>query len=169
MLHGSSRVVIGRINDVFGTRGWLKIYSYTRPRENVLTYTPWQLSQHNQSSSLAVLAHRQQGSGLVALLEGMDDRNKAVAHVGAEISVDRVALPDSAPGEHYWADLIGLEVANKHGIILGKVSRLLATGANDVLVLDGPKERLIPYVQGHYVLNVDLEVGRMIVNWHEDD
>ncbi len=169
MLDGSSRVVIGRINGVFGTRGWLKIYSYTRPRENVLTYSPWQLSQPNQSSSLAVLAHRRDGSGLVALLEGIDDRDKAVAHVGAEISVDRTALPDSAPGEYYWADLIGLEVVNKDGIILGKVSRLLATGANDVLVLDGPKERLVPYVQGHYVLNVDLDARRMIIDWHEDD
>jgi 16S rRNA processing protein RimM len=169
MLHGSSRFVIGRINGVFGTRGWLKIYSYTRPRENVLTYTHWQLSQHNQSSSLAVLAHRQEGSGLVALLEGIHDRDKAVAHVGAEISVDRASLPDSAPGEYYWADLIGLEVVNKDGIILGKVLRLLATGANDVLVLDGPKERLIPYVQGHYVLNVDLDARRMTIDWHEDD
>lgn len=169
MLHESSRIVLGRVNGVFGTRGWLKIYSYTRPPENIFAYTVWQLSNHNQWRTLAVLDHRRQGAGLVALLESISDRDQAVACIGCEIGVDRSVLPDNAAGEYYWADLIGIEVINTEGVSLGKVSRLLATGANDVLVVDGQKERLIPYVQGHHIVDVDLDHGRMIVDWHPDD
>lgn len=169
MLHDSSRIVLGRVNGVFGTRGWLKIYSYTRPRENILAYPLWQLSNDKHWQSFPVIDHRQQGAGLVASLEGISDRDGALSHIGDDIAVARDALPENAAGEYYWADLVGIEVVNVEGISLGTVSRLLATGANDVLVVEGQKERLIPYVQGHHVIDVDLEHGRMTVDWHPDD
>jgi 16S rRNA processing protein RimM len=65
--------------------------------------------------------------------------------------------------------LIGLEVINQQGVVLGKVVRLLDTGAHDVVVIDGARERLIPYVKGRYIVDVDLERGRMLVDWHPDD
>jgi len=169
MLSESDRVVLGHVSGVFGTRGWLKIHSYTRPRENILTYAVWQLSGENQWWSHAVLAHRRHGAGLTASLEGITQRDAAVACIGCEISVERAALPDGDAGEYYWADLIGIEVVNIDGVALGKVTRLLATGANDVLVVEGQKQRLIPYVLGHHVVEVDLAGGRMVVDWHPDD
>ncbi len=169
MSHDANRIVLGRVSGVFGTRGWLKIYSYTRPRENILIYPEWQLSISKQWRSFPVNEHRQQGGSLVVSLEGVDDRDAAAAYIGNEIAVDRDALPENATGEFYWVDLVGIEVVNLEGISFGKVSRLLATGANDVLVVDGDKERLIPYVRDIHVIDVDLKHGQMTVDWHPDD
>lgn len=154
---------------MFGTRGWLKVYSYTRPRENILTYPAWQLSENHRWRAFDVIDHRRQGAGLIARLSGIGDRDDAIALVGSEIGVDRGALPQAAAGEYYWAELIGLEVINQSGTVLGRITGLLETGANDVLVVGGPTARLIPYVKDHYVIEVDLERGRLLVDWHEND
>lgn len=161
--------MLGRVSGVFGTRGWLKVYSYTRPPRNILTYPIWQLSGGGQWRSFPVISVRQQGVRLVALLDGIIDRTEASARIGDEIAVDRDALPEKTDGEYYWADLVGIEVINAEGISLGIVSRLLDTGANDVLVVDGKKEHLIPFVRDHHVIDVDLERGCMTVDWHPDD
>lgn len=90
--------------------------------------------------------------------------------LGAEIAVDRVQLPELAKEEYYWAELIGLEVLNMAGETLGKVDHLLETGANDVLVVktDDKQERLIPYVKGGVVKEIDLEKGCLRVDWDPD-
>jgi 16S rRNA processing protein RimM len=165
----AARIVLGRINGVFGTRGWLKVYSYTRPREDILTYPTWQLYDNHAWRPFDLIDHRRQGAGIVVCLNGVRDRDDAIALVGTEIGVDRGALPKAAAGEFYWAELIGLEVFNQSGIPLGTVTGLLETAANDVLVVGGSRERLIPYVKDHTVVTVDLQRGRMIVDWHEGD
>ncbi len=108
------------------------------------------------------------GKTLVARFAGIDDRETAAALVGQDLSVDRDRLPETAEDEYYWADLTGLEVVNREGIVLGRVHNLLSTGANDVLVVRGDRERLVPFVQGQYVLEVDLEAGRILVDWSPD-
>jgi 16S rRNA processing protein RimM len=110
----------------------------------------------------------EQGKGMVAKLSGCDDRDAAVALVGAEIRIPRSALPKPKRGEFYWADLEGLDVVTVDGAPLGKVSHLFATGANDVLVVSGERERLIPYVTGQFVKKVDLDAGCITVDWDED-
>ncbi len=127
------------------------------------------MSCGGQWRSFPVISVRQQGVRLVALLDGIIDRTEASARIGDEIAVDRDALPEKTDGEYYWADLVGIEVINAEGISLGIVSRLLDTGANDVLVVDGKKEHLIPFVRDHHVIDVDLERGCMTVDWHPDD
>ena len=89
-----------------------------------------------------------------------------MALVGTEIWVARSALPKAKPGEYYWCDLEGLEVVTVEGRSLGTVSHLIATGANDVLVAkDAERERLIPFLLGQFVTEVDLEGGRVTVDW----
>jgi len=161
--------VLGRVSGVFGTRGWLKVYSYTRPPRNILTYPIWQLSVGGEWTTFPVIGVDQRGIRLVALLDGITDPTEAGSHIGAEIAVDREALPEKTDGEYYWADLVGVEVVNVEGIRLGRVSGLFDTGANDVLVVDGKKEHLIPFVRDHHVMDVDLERGLMTVDWHPDD
>ncbi len=167
--HGSGLVSIGRVNGLYGTRGWLKIYSYTRPRDNILAYPTWKLSDNNTWVPFKFIAHRRQGAGFVASLDGILDRDSATQWIGSEIAIDRAALPENAAGEYYWTDLIGLDVFNQEGVLLGTITGLLETGANDVLVVNGTREHLIPYVMVHYVAQVDLERGCMVVHWHPDD
>ena len=78
--------------------------------------------------------------------------------MGADIGIHRTQLPALKRGEYYWADLEGLRVVCLDGTELGTVSYLLETGANDVLVLQGDRERLIPYV-ADVIREVDWRTG----------
>ena len=80
----------------------------------------------------------------------------------------RDALPKPAPGELYWSDLEGLRVRTVEGRELGTVSHLFETGANDVIVVKGDRERLIPFLRDSVVREVDLAAGTMIVDWDPD-
>ncbi len=158
-------LVLGRISGLFGVTGWVKVYSHTAPRENILSYQPWYLRQDKQWREIRLLDGRKQGKGLVALLQGCDDRDQAAALMGCDIAVPRDQLDDLAEDEYYWADLQGLEVITIEGQKLGRVSHLFETGANDVLVVKGDRERLIPYVWEQVVKKVDLDAGEMQVDW----
>jgi 16S rRNA processing protein RimM len=161
-------LTVGRIVGVHGVGGWVKIESYTEPRLRIFDYRPWRLMLAGSDFEIASAQGHEQGKGMVAKLSGCDDRDAAVALVGTEIQVPRSALPKAKRGEFYWADLEGLEVVTVDGVPLGKVSHLFATGANDVLVVRGERERLIPYVTGQFVKKVDLDAGRITVDWDVD-
>lgn len=162
-----SRVLLGKIVGVFGVEGWVKVHSYTEPRDNLFRYRPWILVSAGGESTLDKPKGRAHGQGLVAKLPGIDDRDAAAALVGAEILVDRDRLPKAKAGEVYWSDLEGIEVRLEDGTVLGKVSHLFATGANDVVVVRGDRERLLPYT-GDVIRRVDLEAGVLVVDWDPD-
>ena len=159
-------VLLGKIVGLHGVRGELKLESYTEPRMQIFRYQPWRTRSTSGESTLEGCRGRAQGKGIVAELPGVTDRDAAAALVGSEIWVARSALPMPAPGEYYWSDLEGLEVITVEGVSLGTVSHLLATGANDVLVVrNADRERLIPFLVGQFVTEVDLEAGRVTVDW----
>lgn len=160
---------VGQVSGVFGVKGWVKVYSFTEPRENILQYSPWILQKNSQIHEVKLLGGRRQGSLVVAELQGIGDRDLAAELMGAEILIRKQQLPKASDGEYYWADLIGLEVRNQEGCKLGKVDYLLETGANDVLVVvDGDVERLIPFLQQSTILKIDLDDGLIIVDWDLD-
>lgn len=162
------RVIVGRVTGLFGVRGWIKVYSYTRPPEALFGYGSWQLEVRGQWHEREVVERRRQGRGLVARLAGCEDRDAAVALVGAAIAIDAGQLPARAPGEYYWAELEGLRVVNLEDQELGRVSHLFETGANDVLVVRGERERLIPFGRD-VVRHVDLDAGVIRVDWDTQD
>lgn len=164
----ASRLVVGKINGLYGVKGWVKLLSWTEPREQILTFASWQLQLDGEWREWKVAEGRPQGKTIVARLEGIGDRDQAVKLLGAEIAVDRDQLPPLKPGEYYWADLIGLEVELLDGRSLGKVDSMMATGANDVLVVKGDRERLIPFIRDQVVREVDLESGLIQVDWDPD-
>ncbi|MBL8200693.1 MAG: 16S rRNA processing protein RimM [Chromatiales bacterium] len=173
----NSRVGIGRISGVFGVRGWVKVYSYTSPRENVVGYSPWFLRQDGKESTRQVLAGQAHGNGVVVSLEGVNDRDAAAALVGAEIEVDRATLGPvlrgeaaeaGLPGEFFWVDLQGMEVRTQAGESLGFVDHLFETGANDVMVVIGAARHLIPFLHGSVVRSVDGDRRVITVDWDPD-
>lgn len=161
---GPKRVVLGRISGLFGVRGWVKVHSDTAPRSNILGYPEWLLAGTDGWQRCKVEEGHPQGKGVVAKLEGYDDRDQAAGLVGLEIAVDRDRLPTAGPGEYYWTDLVGLRVVNREGVDLGVVDSLFETGSNDVLVVKGARERLIPFTEDA-VVEVDLDEGRLEVDW----
>ena len=161
-------VILGRIVGLFGVRGWIKVYSYTEPREAVLDYRDWLLGRDGDWQWVELAEGKRHGKAVIARLEGIDDRDAAAELIGSDIGVDRDALPEPEEGHYYWADLEGLAVVHRDGSELGRVACLMATGANDVLVVDGPVERLIPFVPGTVILDVDLARGVIRVDWEWD-
>lgn len=158
-------VILGRIVGLFGVKGWVKVYSYTVPPEAVLEHRHWLLDQQEGWRSLELLEGKRHGKSIIARIEGVEDRDAAAAYIGSDIGVSREQLPATAPGEYYWADLEGSKVVHKDGRELGTVDYLLETGANDVLVLKGEKERLIPFVMDKVILDVDVDKGVITVDW----
>lgn len=158
-------VIVGQVTGVFGVQGWVKVRSYTLPPDNILEYQPWWVRLHGEWREAPVSAGRSHGKGIVVRLEGHDDRDSARVLVGAPIGVSRTQLPPPSPGEYYWTDLVGLEVMNREGVSLGVVEYLFATGANDVLVVEGERERLIPFIKDQVVLEIDLKRGILKVDW----
>ena len=164
----SGMVVIGRISGLYGVRGWLRIFSYTDPRANIIAYSPWLVDIDGQWQPMKVVTGRMQGKSVVVNLAGYDDRDAAVTLLGKDIAVLRKQLAAPAPGEYYWADLEGLRVVNTAGVEFGVVDHMFQTGANDVVVVKGDRERLIPFVQGEVILKIDLQQGVMEVDWDPD-
>lgn len=162
------RVSVGRVVGLFGIGGWIRVYSHTRPREAILSYSPWRVETAAGWRELEVAEGRPQGKGVVARLAGYSDRDAAAELVGAEIAILISQLPKAGAHEYYWAELEGLRVVNLAGQELGRVSHLLETGANDVLVVRGERERLIPFGQG-IIRQVDLEAGVICVDWDAED
>ncbi len=161
-------ISIGKINGIFGVKGWLKIFSYTEPRENILTYSPWVLRKGKESKEVKVINGRRHGKTVVANLDGLDDRNEAATLNGWDILISPEQLPKPRQDEYYWADLVGLQVKTSDGLVLGVIDSMLETGANDVIIVRGDRERLIPFIQGQTVISIDLNTGVMIVDWDTD-
>jgi len=167
MSDSESSVLLGHISGVHGLNGWVKVHAFTDPRTAIFTYQPWWLGEARKEIHLD--RGQPQGKTLIAKLIGIDSVEQARQLVGEKIRVPRSSLPDSEPGQWYWSDLQGLTVENRAGVVLGQVQRMIETGAHDVMILTGDRERLVPFVPGVFVDKVDLAAGRIIVDWHEDD
>lgn len=166
------QVTLGKIGAVYGIKGWLKIHSFTDEPTAIFEYSPWTLVLGGNSQLVEVSEWRRHSNGLIAKLTGVNDRNDAQLRVGAEISVQSDLLPELPEGEFYWRDLIGMDVVNTQGYSLGKVTDIMETGSNDVLVVKanrtdafGKKERLIPYLDEQVIKDVSLDSKQINVDW----
>jgi 16S rRNA processing protein RimM len=162
-------IVVGRLGAPHGLQGHLKLVSYTQPRDNIFQYKPWLIQRHGQWQPLASPPEYQvRHQKLLVRLPDCHDCDQARAYTNAFIGIYRSQLPELTADQYYWRDLQGLRVINQQGEDLGIVDHLLATGANDVLVVKGKREHLIPFILDQYVLKVDLAAGRIDVDWDAD-
>jgi len=161
----SDWVLMGKVVGLYGLHGWVKVFSHAEPRSGIIDYDPLYLNIHGEWRTVEVQEGRVQGKGIVFKFSGYDDRDTAAALLGCDIAVRRKQLPPLAPDEYYWRDLEGLRVVTVDGVELGTVKRLFETGANDVVVVAGERERLIPFLQGEVITRIDLAQGVMQVDW----
>ena len=162
-------IPMGRLGAAHGLAGWLRVVSYADPPQQLQNYRHWTLLVNDQHKEVTLQSFRATGSGLACRLEDIETREAAEALNGAEIHVSRAALAPAGKDEWYWADLKGLEVRNLSGEHLGAVSGLMATGANDVLIVEGDRRRLIPFLPGSRVREVNLAERRLLVDWDAAD
>ncbi|WP_298442631.1 ribosome maturation factor RimM [uncultured Ferrimonas sp.] len=172
MTNTREMIVVGKLGSAYGIRGWLKVTAFTDEQEGIFAYSPWVIDIQGTKREIKVLEWRRHGSGVVCRLDGVDDRNDAERLTNAEISIGTEQLQTLPEDEFYWRDLVGCEVVNTQGYNMGAVSGLLETGSNDVLEVKaksndafGKRERLIPFVTGQFVLEVDLAGKQIKVDW----
>lgn len=166
---------MGRVAAPYAVKGWIKVQPFTEYLDSLLDYETWWLGHADGPKAVwreyRVVEGKVHGQTLLAQLEGVDDRTASEALKGLEVAVDRSEFPEAEAGEYYWDDLIGAEVLNTDGILLGRVVGLMETGAHDVLRVaddrEEAQERLIPFVDA-YVHEVDPEGRRILVEWSAD-
>ncbi len=164
-------IAVGKISGVFGIKGWVRIFSFTEPRGNLLNYSPLYISRSNEWVKMNVSAGRIHGKGIVIELEGVIQPSQAMSLIDATLAITKQQLMPVATGEFYWADLIGLRVVNMQDDLLGIVDSLFENGAHDVLVVkdDNDKtEQLIPLVMDKFVDLIDLDNRLIRVDWRLD-
>ncbi len=176
-------LAVGKITGCYGIKGWVKIHSYTEPKENFFRFGLWKLRRRGVLEPIEFESGRAQGRGLVAHIPGVDDRTLAESYSGLEVLVTADNLPKLETGDYYWSQLQGLQVwcrdpshqGNDERVLLGTVDYLIETGANDVLVVKpsadsiDQRERLIPYLPGRVVTRVDIDAAAIEIDWFLED
>lgn len=169
-------VIMGHVVNAYGIHGWIRVYPYTGNVDNLLSYKIWWIGNENGPwQQLHLVTGRPNGLVLDAKLKNCNDRNQALLYRGLQIAIPRESLPklpDNGEEGYYWSDLIGSKVINLNNETLGTVTNLLETGTNDVLRVqdnsDKSKELLIPFIEQKFIIKVELEYGRIIVDWEKD-
>lgn len=171
-MNGKDLVVLGKFGAVYGINGWLKVNSYTDIPEGIFDYTPWQIQLQGNWRPVQVTGWKRHSNGLIAKLDGVNDRDQAQLYVNADIAVTPATLPKLEDGDYYWKDLMGMKVITEAGYDLGEVVDMMETGSNDVIVVKanrndafGQKERLLPFLTDSVIKAVDLAQSRIIVDW----
>lgn len=172
-------IEVGRIADAWGIKGWFKVLPHSASPEALFSSKRWFLQPSERGAKtftgtalLRIREAKDHSDTVVASAHDVPDRNAAEALRGARVFVPRSSFPTPQTDEYYWVDLIGLDVVNREGLVLGQVRELLSTGPQTVLVLeqqvdDKPVERMIPFVAA-YVDGVDLTARRITVDWQPD-
>jgi len=161
-------VVVGRFGRPHGIKGFVTVHSFTEPRDNILRYTDWHAFLSNEWQPVKLLCIEAHNKAVVAQIEGYPDRDMVSRLTNIEIAVQKEQLAALGSGEYYWHQLVGMSVVNQKGESFGKVTEVMPTGANDVLVVQGDKRYLIPYLPGQFVKDIDDNQQVITVDWDMD-
>jgi len=153
-------IELGRVAGSYGVHGWIRVEPYS---EVLAAQRRWRIG----GTQYPVEDTKPHSGALLAKLGGLGNREQALRLKGKGVAVVREALPEPAAGTFYWADLVGLEVVNAHGKVLGIVNEMFSNGAHDVMAVAGDRKRLIPWVPA-VVTEVDLAARVVRVEWGTD-
>ncbi|MDF2141057.1 ribosome maturation factor RimM [Paenirhodobacter sp. CAU 1674] len=162
------RVCVGAIAGAFGVKGEVRLKSFCTEPEDIAGYAP--LWTEDGSRSFTLKLTRPVTGGLGARLSGVATKEQADALKGVTLWADREKLPSLPDDEFYHADLIGLEVVDTGGVVLGRVRAVHNHGAGDILEILGPGRKgplLLPFTKA-VVPTVDLAAGRIVADPPED-
>ncbi|AGT08152.1 ribosome maturation factor RimM [Paracoccus aminophilus] len=162
----TERVCVGAIAGAFGVQGEVRLKSFCAEPADIATYGP--LWTENGGRSFTVRLTRPVAGALGATLSGVATREEAEALKGVTLWVDRAALPSLPDDEFYHADLIGLDVVDTGGKLLGRVRAIYDHGAGDILEITGPHGMMLPFTRA-FVPTVDLAARRIVADPPESD
>jgi 16S rRNA processing protein RimM len=160
-------VVMGRVVGPFGIRGWVRIKPFTEDPAGLDEYAQWIVRAPEGWIGMPLEEFELHAKGPVAKLQGCEDREDAERMRGRDIAVTREALGEAEEGTLYRVDLVGLQVKDQAGAVLGRVEGFFDTGDTGVMVVKGERERMIPFVP-EYVKAVDRVSRSITVDWKTD-
>lgn len=164
----SEWVTLGRFGRPQGLKGFIRVISFTEPETAILEYLPWHIQKKDQWLPLALETFQIQNQKILVNIVGYSERESIAELTNCNIGILSAQLPKLSGGEYYWHELTQMHVVNKDGTPLGQVTEVLATGANDVLIVSGEKRYLIPYIPGIYIVSVDPVQQQIVVDWDEN-
>lgn len=165
MLNQAKYIIIGKFGKAHGVRGWIKIIPSTDPATAILAYKPWYLKVGSNFTLIPIDNIQPKGNKILAHLQNLNDVDTIKYYTNKDIFIERSQLPELSNNEYYWADLEGLKVINQQDITLGTISYLFTSGSSDIMVIDGEKRHLIPFLRPQFVKNIDLKQKIMLVDW----
>ena len=166
-------MVLGRIGAPFGLKGFSHVYSFMEVPEDLLAFPEWGLGINGELQGKQIIESiKPHGDHFIAKFKDSQTCDDAACYTNLDIMLPRGVLPELPQGEYYWSELIGMQVINQQDELLGIVTEMRTTGANDVLVVKANQQAksqiLIPFVQPTYVLKVDMPNQAIRVDWHRD-
>lgn len=162
-MSSKDNILVGRVINHHGLRGWLTIKSYCSPPENIFSYQDLLVEEGNQLVNLSIEKFSIEKNLKIKFLHH-NTREDNDSLIKKDIFIQRSQMPILGENEFYWGDLISLNVYTDSGKEIGVISDIFETGANDVLVVSGEKDVLVPYKIDESVLSVDLKNNRMIID-----
>lgn len=161
-------IVVGRFGRPHGLKGFITVHSFTNPRENLLQYDHWHAKIKNQWLPLKIMHVELNHKSILVQVDGYLEREQIASLTNVDIGIQQAQLAELPPEEIYWHELIGMHVITQEGTALGSVTEILPTGSNDVMVVQGDKRLLIPYLPGIHVIKIDKVQRQIIVDWDPD-
>lgn len=160
-------IEIGRFGRTHGLKGHLRLYSYTDPDTNIFNYQPWYILNHPESPALNTVFIRAVKDALIVEINGIDDVDAATPFVNQTIFIEQTSLPRTDEDQHYWHELIGMDVINEAGTHLGTVTSMHDNGAHNLMMITPTEGKpfLIPFVDKHIIKVKD---NQIIVSWISD-
>lgn len=165
----SDWVVVGRFGRPHGLKGFITVHSFTEEREAILQYIPWYTLERGIGKHVPLLQTEANDKHILVQIEGMSQREDIARYTNKDIVIQRTQLPVLPEEDFYWHELVGMQVVNTEDVNFGHVTEMMATGANDIMVVIlGDKRRLIPYLPDRVVLSISREKRQIRVDWDAD-
>jgi len=157
-------IPVGKICATHGIRGHLKLHSYSGNIESLqFSETVTLKGKDGTLKELGLKTVSPHAGGFIIALDGLNGINLVQPLVGSELCLRREQLPETAEGEYYWRDLIGITVITDQGMVLGPIADIFETGSSDIYVVRGSnKEYLIPAI-ADVISEIDIKGNRMII------
>lgn len=184
VLKPNDPIILGKIGSLYGTQGWLRVFSFTENPISIFAYQPLFVKINGEWEQILLERWKRHNKHLIlkiAKIVNLEttksiiiNRETAKSMVQCEIIVDSSHLIPLKCSDYYWKDLIGCKVFTIDGYQLGQVTNLMETGSNDVLVIKtnlksrlrfGIQEYLIPFLEGTVIKNVNLADRVIKIEW----
>lgn len=151
-------VPVGKVIATQGLRGEVKVDYYNEVKEDFLLYTSLFVVRDGEPIEIKPSRVRFLKGFVYVIFAGFKSIEEVSFLVGRELCVNEDQLPLLGDSEYYEYQLINLFVVGKKGEKLGKVKEMLHTGANEVLVVEGKEEFMVPMVEG-FIIKIDVGAG----------